>query len=107
MGLVNFIHVTNNNPIPVSFIDVDCDPSAERLMIISRESGLLISHKRIFEGRFTAFLEKKYALSNELMCVMLDDNGEFNAAIADNVQAMLINLIDFDPNNPQTYEPIP
>lgn len=103
MHVATFIH-TQPNPIELSFIDVDCDASAERLMVLNRMTGLLLSHKQVIEGRFTAVLKKEYGISNDLMCVMLDDNGEFNAAIADNVQAMLINLVTFDPNNPQPYE---
>lgn len=91
--------------VGLSFIDVDCDQNAERLMIINRVSGALIAHKRIEGGKFKAILKEEYALSNDLMCVMIDDNGEYNAAIADNVQSMLINLSTFDINNPQPYEP--
>lgn len=102
--IVDFIHL-QSKPIEVSFIDVDCDAAAERLMVFSRKSAEVLSHKRIVEGRFTAVLKKEHALSSDLMCVMLDDDAEFNAAIADNVQPMLINLVTFDPSNPQPYEP--
>ncbi|MFK3859283.1 MULTISPECIES: hypothetical protein [Pseudoalteromonas] len=93
--------------LPLSFIDIDCDPSAERIIIVNRKNFELIAHKRIEQSRFTAILKFEYSISNDLMCIMLDDNNEFSAAIADNVQPMLINLITFDPTNPLPYEPPP
>ncbi|MCF6145235.1 hypothetical protein PMAG_a2193 [Pseudoalteromonas mariniglutinosa NCIMB 1770] len=36
---------------------------------------------------------------------MFDDDGQYNAAIQDNVQAMLIDLFSFDKTNPLPYEP--
>lgn len=95
------------NPLPVSFLEVDLDLNAERLQIFNRLNGNLISHKRTVGNKLTFFLPLKYSLESILMCVMLDDNAEFNAAILDNVKPMLVDLVSFDPNNPQPYEPIP
>ncbi|GAA61813.1 hypothetical protein P20652_3702 [Pseudoalteromonas sp. BSi20652] len=92
-------------PIATGFIDVDCDPAAERLMVINRKTGALISHKKIIAGRFSSFIAKEYLFLNDLMCVMFDDNGNFNAAVTDNVEPLNINLVTFDPTNPQPYEP--
>jgi len=94
-------------PILVSFLEVNVDPAAERLQILNRFNGELIAHRGVNGGNAHVFLPLDYSLSNTLMCVMLDDNGEFNAAIADNVQPMLIDLVKFDPNNPLPYEPPP
>ena len=101
---VNYLNI---KPIPLSFLLVDCDPKSERLQVLSRTTGDLIRHSKVLNNNFKAILPLKYSQESSLMCVMLDDNSEFNAAILDNVQLMLINLIDFDPNNPQPYEPIP
>lgn len=104
MHIVDLIHL-QSNPIELSFLEVDCDLNAERLIIFNRKSGEKLASKRIYQGRFTTFLIKDYSFSNDLMCVMLDDNSEFNAAIADNVQPILIDLVSFDPENPLPYEP--
>lgn len=104
MHIVDFIHL-QSNPIELSFLEVDCDLNAERLMIFDRKNGEKLAHKRIYQGRFKTLLRKEYSFSNDLMCVMLDDNLEYNAAIVDNVQPILIDLVSFDPENPLHYEP--
>lgn len=95
------------NPLPVSFLEIDLDQNAERLQIFNRLNGNLISHKRTLGNKLIFFLPLKYSLESTLMCVMLDDSEEYNAAILDNVKPIMVNLVDFDPNNPQPYEPPP
>lgn len=94
-------------PVPVSFLEFDLDPAAERVQVLNRSTGELISHRSVIGNNLQLFLPFKYSLENDLMCIMLDDNAEFNAAIADNVKPMLVDLVSFNPNNPQPYEPIP
>jgi hypothetical protein len=94
-------------PVLVSFLEINTDPAAERLQILNRLSGKLLVHRRTNSGNAQVFLPLYYSSSSTLMCVMLDDNGEFNAAIADNVQPIIIDLISLDPNNPLPYEPPP
>lgn len=95
------------NPIPISYLEIDCDPKAERIQVFNRKNGELLAHKTILNQKFTKFLDSSYSLEPSIICVMLDDNAEFNAAILDNVKPMLVDLVSFNPNNPQPYEPIP
>ncbi|MGE6447921.1 hypothetical protein [Pseudoalteromonas tetraodonis] len=111
LGAMVMHYVTVNyldlKPIPISFLLADCDPKSERFQILHRETGQLLRHSRVLNNNFKAILPFKYSQENSLMCVMLDDNAEFNAAILDNVKPMLVDLVTFDPNNPQPYEPPP
>jgi len=104
MHYPNIVHLPPA-PTLVSFLEINTDPAAERLQILNRLTGELIAHRRVNSGNTQVFLPLDYSSNSILMCVMLDDNGEFNAAIADNVQPMLIDLVKFDPNNPLPYEP--
>ena len=92
-------------PLLMSYLSVDCDEAAERLQVFNRKSGVLISHKRVVNNKFATFLNSTESVQSNLMCVMLDDDGEFNADIADNVQPILVDLITLDLNNPSSYEP--
>jgi hypothetical protein len=94
-------------PTLVSFLEINADPAAERLQILNRLNGELVAHRRVNSGNTQVFLPLDYSSSSTLMCVMLDDNSEFNAAIVDNVQPILVDLIKFDPINPLPYEPPP
>ncbi|MBB1354644.1 hypothetical protein [Pseudoalteromonas sp. SR45-5] len=50
-------------------------------------------------------LPLSYSIGPTLICIILDDNDEFNASILDRVQPKLINIFQFDINNPSSYEP--
>ncbi|MBB1293022.1 MULTISPECIES: hypothetical protein [unclassified Pseudoalteromonas] len=88
----------------VSALSIDVDPDAERLQVFDRKSGTLIWHQRV-SGQFFKFFPKETALNPSLMCVILDDNEQFNAQIADHIQGMLVDAVVFDPTNPLPYEP--
>lgn len=106
--MLNFFsprHFTDDIKIFVSYLEIDCDIAAERVQVYDRYNGELISHKRVKNGNFKTFLSSVFSTSSNLMCVMLDDDGEFNAVIADHVKPILIDLITFDPTNPLPYEP--
>lgn len=90
----------------VSALIVDIDPDAERLQIFNRKTGELIWHQRA-NSKFFRFFSKETANSTDLMCVILDDNEQFNAQIADHVKCMLVDAVTFDFNNPLPYEPPP
>jgi len=93
-------------PLLVSHVEIDCDPAAERLQVFDRVTGALIKHLPVVLNKNISFLTAtKYSDSQVLMCVLLDDSQEFNAAIQDNVQATLVDLFSFDPANPLPYEP--
>ena len=103
MHYLKIIYVTLK-PLPVSYLYIDCDIEAERLQVFNRKNGNLLSHKRVSNGVFSVILPASYAPDSNLMCVMLDDDGNFNAVIADNVKPLLIDLISFDYQNPIEYE---
>lgn len=90
---------------PVSLLIVDAETTGERLQVFNRTNGKLLAHRKIKTSNFNVFLPANYALVSDLMCLMLDDNAEFNAAIVDHVKPIAIDLVTFDPTNPQPYEP--
>lgn len=98
-----FIHLSIQ-PIPMSFLEIDCDVNAERLQVFDRKTGDILSHKRVINGYFKCILNVSYSLENNLICLMLDDSQKYNAAVVDNVKAMTIDLASFDPSNPIPYE---
>ena len=95
-----------NAPLLLSAVVVDT-LDAERLLILNRQTGEKLAHFKIADGITARILPAEYALEANLSVVMFDDNAEFGAAIADNVQAMPINIFTFNPANPQQYEPAP
>ena len=91
-----------------SFLDVDCDQNAERIQIFDRKTGAILRHLPIKLGEnMRIILPSSYSIGPTLMCIILDDNDEFNASMLDRVQPELINIFQFDPNNPLPYEPPP
>ncbi|TMO98728.1 hypothetical protein CWC14_06020 [Pseudoalteromonas sp. S3260] len=94
----------NKAPLLFSALVVDTK-DAERMLIINRMNGDKVAHFKINDGLNTRTLPLTYSVDPNLAVVMFDDDGQFNAAITDNVQAMLINIFSFDINNPQPYEP--
>jgi|GEM_PF-6471151 hypothetical protein len=98
-------HLIFNPPLIFSLMVIDCDSQAERLAIFSRVSMNVLSHSKIIQSRNIVKVLPREYIDEFLICVAIDDNGEFNAAIADNVQPILIDLVTFDPLNPLPYEP--
>lgn len=92
---------------PVSLLSIDADSAAERLQIFNRKTGELLSHRKLSANNVNIFLPINYSSENNLMCVLLDDNAEFNAAIVDNVKPTPVDLISLDIDNPIPYEPTP
>lgn len=99
----NIIRTAN---VLLSFLEVDCDQAAERIQIFDRKTGSILRHlptRPVKKLQIT--LPVNYSVGPTLMCVILDDNDEFNAYILDRVEPMLINIFQFDPTNPLPYEP--
>ncbi|PKH62576.1 hypothetical protein CXF83_14930 [Shewanella sp. Choline-02u-19] len=72
-------------------LELDIDPLSERHLIMDRQSGA-----RLYLGKNDInmhYFAKKYALANQLIVLILDDNGEYNAAVADGVKCELVNLV--------------
>ncbi len=92
-------------PEPLVFSALVVDTlDAERLLIIDRKTGSKIAHYASFDGINIRILPKEYALGPTLTVIIYDDDNQYNAAITDNVQTMLINMFEFDKSNPQPYE---
>lgn len=91
--------IVPENPIEVGLLVIDVDTRASRLQIIERATGILVSHLRIDNAKMFKFVPLQYATAPDLIVIMLDDSNIFNAAIADNVQAQIVDLVTFDPNN--------
>lgn len=72
-------------------VELDIDPLSERHLIVDRKSGT-----RLYLGKNDVnvhYFNKKYALNSDLMVTILDDDGEYNAAVADGVKGELVNLV--------------
>lgn len=78
---------------------------AERMLIFDRFSGFKIAHFLVHDGVNVRILPLKYALEPSLSVVIFDGDNQYSAAIADNVQTMIIDIFTFKPSNPQSYEP--
>lgn len=90
-------------PLIMSALVVDT-LDAERMLIIDRLSGSKLAHFKVINGDNIRFLPKSYALGANLSVIIYDADNQYNAAIADNVQTMLVDMFTFDPNNPQPFE---
>lgn len=94
----------NKSPLLFSALVVNTE-GAERLLIINKLNGEKVAHFRVKNGDNVRILPLSYSVNPILAVVMFDDDGQYNAAIQDNVQAMLIDLFTFDKTNPLPYEP--
>ncbi len=105
MHIPTFKVISNANVL-LSFLEVDCDLAAERIQIFDRKTGVILRHLPASTVKnMQIILPVNYSVGPTLMCVILDDNDEFNASILDRVEPMLINIFQFDPTNPLPYEP--
>ncbi|MBP7662550.1 MAG: hypothetical protein KA770_01620 [Shewanella sp.] len=85
-------HVKNDmSPFNIARIVLDIDPLAERYMIADRKSGEVLVNQRIDKN--TVVCPLKYATSNDLFVVILDDDMDYNAAIADGVMPEIVEAI--------------
>lgn len=105
MHIPTFTVISTAN-ILFSFLEVDCDQAAERIQIFDRKSGVILRHLPVgLVKKMQIFLPASYSTGPTCMCVILDDNNEFNASLLDRVEPRLINIFQFDPTNPHPYEP--
>lgn len=92
-------------PIPAAFLHIDTDAEAERLQIFERKTGVLLRHISVKENKIAKLIiPAHYAAEPSLMCVLLDDNEQFNAAIVDHVKPLAIDMRTFDPSVPISNE---
>lgn len=92
MHIPTFEIIKNSN-ILFSSLELDCDQAAERVQVLDRNTGVILRHLPVGEnGNLIVNLPFSYSISPILMCIILDDNGEFNAAIIDRVQSKPFNI---------------
>ena len=77
-----------NRPAYVGQLQLDLDPAAERYMVIDRLSGALIVNNK--SDKVEVHLSSAYTNTNELIILMLDDDRQYGASVADGVQLVLI-----------------
>jgi len=81
----------------VGFLKVETDSASERFQVFDRNSGQLLWHQRTDGGQTVKrVFPLKYVEQEQLLCVLLDDNKEHNAAVIDNVSPQTIDANDFD-----------
>ncbi|MGI2182443.1 hypothetical protein ACRN9F_09370 [Shewanella oncorhynchi] len=82
---------SNMAPFNIARIVLDIDPLAERYMIADRKSGEVLVSQRVDKNSVVCPL--KYATINNLFVVILDDDMDYNAAIADGVRPEIVEAI--------------
>ncbi|MEH6734031.1 MAG: hypothetical protein V7690_05245 [Shewanella sp.] len=80
----------------IAVLNVDVDTDAERLVLLNRNpifvhSTIDISDSNLVKVR----VPMNYATSGELLLILLDDDFNFNAVIADGVKAEIIKTSEF------------
>jgi len=104
MGLILPKVKISSAPLILSALVVNT-MDAERLLIIDRATGNKVAHFIARDGDNVRVLPQRFSVEPSLAVIMFDDDGQYNAAVSDNVQSMIIDLITFDFANPQPYEP--
>lgn len=84
-----------NVPIHVGVLECTLDPLAERLMVLTRIGKLVAI--RPAAPKLNVIVPFEYTLNNNLMCILLDDNGEKDGELVDNVKAAAIDLKTYTP----------
>lgn len=92
--LTNQLIVTNA-PVQVGVLECTLDPLAERLLIIER-TGKFFAMRRA-KPQLNVIVPLEYTVSNNLMCILLDDDGEKDGELVDNVKAAGIDLKTYTP----------
>ncbi|MBB1320615.1 hypothetical protein [Shewanella sp. SR43-8] len=77
--------------VPVGLIEIDTDPDAEIILIISRESSEVL-FAGVAMSLTKVVMPIEYATKNELLVMILDNDKQYNAAVLDGVRASVINL---------------
>jgi hypothetical protein len=76
---------------PVSLLELDIDPESERLLVMSR-STLEVLYFNRSNGAHKVVMPIEYGTLNDLIVMILDDEGQYNAAVLDGVMASVVNL---------------
>ncbi|MDR8523483.1 hypothetical protein [Shewanella fidelis] len=80
------------SPRAVGKLELDVDPLAERMMIMNRvTAAVYYMGKTDIKVRY---VPQSLAVDANLMVIILDDDREYTAAIADGVKAEMIDIKD-------------
>lgn len=75
----------------VGLVECSVDQSAERCVILDRNTLVVYANTFVTDvGVIKRIVPKTYALNNDLIVGILDDDGMYNAAFADGVKAQLV-----------------
>ncbi|AUR84404.1 hypothetical protein NVP1055O_28 [Vibrio phage 1.055.O._10N.286.55.E9] len=78
-----------------SMVVVNCDDATNRCILVDRSDCSLVGCKLTNVTTTVRFrVPMKYSTSNTLLALILDDDGEFNAAAADGVKAEVIDGLE-------------
>lgn len=92
MHIPTFKIIKTNN-ILFSSLELDCDQAAERVQVLERSTGVILRHLPVGNsGNVIINLPFSYSTLPLLMCIILDDNDDFNASIIDRVQSAPFNI---------------
>ncbi|ABE56515.1 hypothetical protein Sden_3239 [Shewanella denitrificans OS217] len=82
--------IFEKSPYMMGLLELDADPAAERFAVIDRASLKLLWQKEVpAGGQVKCLVRPSYALSGVLVMI-LDDNQEYNAKVADGVTLPLV-----------------
>ncbi|MEL4361555.1 hypothetical protein [Shewanella algae] len=80
--------IFDSSSVEVGLIEVDTDPSAERIIAIDRVSGqLLFAVNRPPSGIVKQIVPVKYAFRNQIIVGIFDDSEQYAAKTVDGAQA--------------------
>jgi hypothetical protein len=115
------VRVDKSNPFYQAKLVLDADVDAERALLLNRATGKPVRHlmfdshellvtepesnspepiespELVERYQKTLYFRPRFALETQLMVILLDDTGEYNAAIADGVLCELVDI-----NSPDT-----
>ena len=84
---LNQVLVDTSNNFKQALFELDADLNAERFMIIDRITAKTIYHHLVPpSGIVKLVLNQKYAQKHDILVVILDDNGQYNAVCMDGVK---------------------
>ena len=92
LGIEHFqVQLKSDPNYKQSRLTIEHDPNGERVMVMDRNTGRALHQFKVRTPIMQFYLPERFSRDAHLLCLLLDDDGEFNAAVQDNVKAELIN----------------
>lgn len=95
-GSYNPVLVTNA-PLNVGVVETTLDALGERLLVMDRRGKTITQRLVPANNKLAVIVPIEYTVSNNLMCILLDDNGEKDGELVDHVKATTIDLKTYTP----------